>query len=41
MPPVLGPSSRSKIRLKSWAGCSGTTWVPSEITKTETSGPSR
>ena len=23
MPPVLGPRSPSKIRLKSWAGCSG------------------
>ena len=41
MPPVLGPSSPSKIRLKSWAGCIGTTVVPSQKANSETSGPSR
>ena len=41
MPPVFGPSSPSKIRLKSWAGCSGWTVVPSVIANSETSGPSR
>ena len=41
MPPVFGPSSPSKIRLKSWAGSIGTTAVPSLSAKSETSGPSR
>ena len=41
MPPVLGPCSPSKIRLKSCAGCSGTTVVPSHKANSETSGPSR
>ncbi len=41
MPPVLGPSSPSSARLKSCAGCSGTTVVPSVIANSETSGPSR
>ena len=41
MPPVLGPSSPSPIRLKSWAGWSGRTVVPSVSAKSETSGPSR
>ncbi len=41
MPPVFGPLSPSRARLKSWAGCSGTTVVPSVIAKSETSGPSR
>ena len=41
MPPVLGPSSPSSARLKSWAGWSGTTVSPSVMAKRETSGPSR
>lgn len=41
MPPVLGPSSPSSARLKSWAGWSGTTVTPSVMAKRETSGPSR
>ncbi len=41
MPPVFGPSSPSSARLKSCAGCSGTTVSPSVIAKRETSGPSR
>ena len=41
MPPVLGPSSPSKMRLKSWAGVRATASVPSQITNSETSGPSR
>ena len=41
MPPVLGPSSPSKIRLKSCAGSIGTTVVPSLRANNETSGPSR
>ena len=41
MPPVLGPSSLSTTRLKSWAGGRARTVVPSVTQKTETSGPSR
>ncbi len=41
MPPVFGPSSPSRARLKSWAGWSGRTVSPSVIAKSETSGPSR
>src|SRR5918994_5338975 len=41
MPPVFGPVSPSPTRLKSCAGTSGTTVVPSVIPKTDTSGPSR
>ena len=41
MPPVFGPSSPSKIRLKSCAGSIGTMAVPSLSPKSETSGPSR
>ncbi len=41
MPPVLGPWSPSRARLKSWAGWSGRTVVPSVIANSETSGPSR
>ena len=41
MPPVLGPVSPSPTRLKSCAGCSGTTVAPSVTAKSETSGPSR
>ncbi len=41
MPPVFGPRPPSKIRLKSWAGCRAYAVVPSQIAKTETSGPSR
>ena len=41
MPPVFGPSSPSATRLKSCAGSSGTTVVPSVIANSETSGPSR
>lgn len=41
MPPVLGPSSPSSARLKSWAGWSGRTVSPSVMAKRETSGPSR
>ena len=41
MPPVLGPSSPSRRRLKSWAGLSGSTWSPSLRKKSDTSGPAR
>ncbi len=41
MPPVLGPSSPSRARLKSCAGCSGRTVSPSVMANSETSGPSR
>ena len=41
MPPVFGPSSPSKARLKSCAETSGSAWRPSQIAKSETSGPSR
>ncbi len=41
MPPVFGPSSPSSARLKSWAGASATTEVPSVRQNTLTSGPSR
>ena len=41
MPPVLGPWSSSKTRLKSWAGARGTTVLPSHRQNSETSGPSR
>ena len=41
MPPVLGPSSPSCARLKSCAGTSGTTSMPSDRTNSEISGPSR
>ena len=41
MPPVLGPSSPSKIRLKSCASSSGTTVPPSQMQKRLASGPSR
>ncbi len=39
MPPVLGPVSPSPIRLKSWAGTSGTARVPSQSTSREHSSP--
>ena len=40
MPPVLGPTSPSPTRLKSWAGSSATTCVPSEMQNTDSSwGP--
>ena len=41
IPPVLGPVSPSPTRLKSCAGTSGTTVVPSIRQNSETSGPSR
>ena len=41
MPPVLGPSSSSRTRLKSWAGLRGTTVVPSHRQNSDTSGPER
>ena len=41
MPPVLGPASSSPTRLKSWAGISGTTVVPSLRQNSDTSGPDR
>src|SRR5438270_11614293 len=41
MPPVLGPASPSPTRLKSCAGCNGTTTLPSVRQKRDTSGPSR
>ena len=41
MPPVFGPSSLSPRRLKSCAGCIGSTVVPSVIANSDTSGPSR
>ena len=40
MPPVFGPSSSSKARLKSCAGGSGTAVTPSQTASTDTSGPS-
>ena len=39
MPPVLGPVSPSPMRLKSWAGTSGTARVPSQRTSSEHSSP--
>ena len=41
MPPVFGPSSPSKARLKSCADTSGSALRPSQIAKSEISGPSR
>ena len=41
MPPVLGPVSPSPTRLKSCAGSSGTTVLPSTTQNSDTSGPSR
>ncbi len=41
MPPVFGPWSPSRARLKSWAGSSGTAVTPSVTANSETSGPSR
>ena len=41
MPPVFGPVSPSRARLKSWAGSSGTAVTPSVTANSETSGPSR
>ena len=41
MPPVFGPSSPSKARLKSLAGGSGTASRPSHNAKSDTSTPSR
>jgi hypothetical protein len=41
MPPVLGPASSSPTRLKSCAGRSGTTVVPSTRQNRDASGPSR
>src|SRR5450756_2096024 len=41
MPPVFGPTSASKARLKSCAGSSGTTATPSLRQNNEISGPSR
>ena len=41
MPPVFGPVSPSPTRLKSCAGASGTTVSPSQMQKSEASGPSR
>src|SRR3954447_523670 len=41
MPPVFGPASPSSRRLKSCAGTSGSTVVPSVTANSETSGPSR
>src|SRR3954467_11411427 len=41
MPPVFGPASPSSLRLKSCAGTSGSTVVPSVTANSETSGPSR
>ena len=41
MPPVFGPWSPSRARLKSWAGSSGTAVAPSVTANSETSGPSR
>jgi hypothetical protein len=40
MPPVFGPSSPSKARLKSCAAGSGTAFTPSQSAKTDTSVPS-
>ena len=41
MPPVFGPRSPSRARLKSCAGSSGTAVVPSVTANSDTSGPSR
>src|SRR4051812_18487258 len=41
MPPVFGPPSPSSRRLKSCAGTSGSTVVPSVTANSDTSGPSR
>ena len=41
MPPVFGPSSPSRSRLKSCAGSMGSTDRPSQIANSDTSGPSR
>src|SRR4051812_42661966 len=41
MPPVFGPASPSSARLKSCAGCSGTTVTPSVTANSDTSGPLR
>ncbi len=41
MPPVFGPVSPSRARLKSWAGSSGTAVTPSVTANSDTSGPSR
>ena len=41
MPPVLGPTSPSPMRLKSCAGTRGTACVPSHRTSREHSSPSR
>src|SRR5215469_9997247 len=41
MPPVFGPASPSKARLKSCAASSGTAAVPSASANSDTSGPSR
>src|SRR6185437_12469063 len=41
MPPVFGPWSPSRARLKSWAGFSGTAVAPSVTANSDTSGPSR
>ena len=41
MPPVFGPWSPSRARLKSWAGSSGTAVTPSVTANSDTSGPSR
>ena len=41
MPPVFGPVSPSRARLKSWAGSSGTAVTPLVTANSETSGPSR
>ena len=41
MPPVLGPASPSRRRLKSCAGLRGSTWSPSLRKKSDTSGPDR
>ena len=40
MPPVFGPSSPSKARLKSCAGARATARAPSHTASSETSGPS-
>src|SRR5215472_9344480 len=41
MPPVFGPWSPSRARLKSCAGSSGTALAPSASANSDTSGPSR
>ena len=40
MPPVFGPSSPSRRRLKSWAGASARASSPAQRAKSETSSPS-